>query len=288
MPAVLGLLSILCATASAATGTTCASLGCSTHKVDGQSCQCNFHCAAHKDCCADFRAACPNATDPLAGSSPHHAEHGKAPSAPQSPSHKGGGTGNATSQKVAHEKPPPKPAHEAEKNTKHHEHAPSPAPSLPSKHSADKAAAGKSGGSSSGSSGGKSSGSSGGKSSGGGSSGGSSSGGSTASKAKGSNSTSSSSRGGEHEKSEHEKKHQTFSFAVVLLVCATGITLPITVSIILVLRSRGVCCVSTAFQRIDRPPTKPTQGGTELPIQPEPEAPAEAPANGMQPPPETP
>ena len=32
---------------------------------------------------------------------------------------------------------------------------------------------------------------------------------------------------------------------IVMLACATGLTIPITVSIILILRARGVCCVST-------------------------------------------
>jgi len=41
---------------------TCAALGCTTHHVSQQSCQCNAHCVLHNDCCEDFEAACPNVT----------------------------------------------------------------------------------------------------------------------------------------------------------------------------------------------------------------------------------
>merc|ERR1719421_1783072 len=42
----------------------CATLGCATHKLDGAACQRNFHCTAHKDCCADHASVCVNQTDP--------------------------------------------------------------------------------------------------------------------------------------------------------------------------------------------------------------------------------
>lgn len=51
----------------------CTTLGCTLHKHDGWVCQCNFHCGAHGDCCADFDLACPNATDPMAGA--NHSAH---------------------------------------------------------------------------------------------------------------------------------------------------------------------------------------------------------------------
>ena len=56
---------LLAATTTApATPGLCATLSCSVHKVDGRPCQCNFHCAAHNDCCSDAAAVCTNQTDP--------------------------------------------------------------------------------------------------------------------------------------------------------------------------------------------------------------------------------
>ena len=53
------------------------------------------------------------------------------------------------------------------------------------------------------------------------------------------------------------KQHDTVSLIIVLLACATGLTVPITISIILILRARGVCCAPAAAKhhRIDQPPT---------------------------------
>ena len=53
----------------------CTALGCTMHKREGWVCQCNFHCVAHGDCCADFAAACPNSTDPLATAGANQANH---------------------------------------------------------------------------------------------------------------------------------------------------------------------------------------------------------------------
>lgn len=53
----------------------CMTLGCTMHKRDGWVCQCNFHCAAHGDCCADFSVACPNSTDPAASAGTNHSSH---------------------------------------------------------------------------------------------------------------------------------------------------------------------------------------------------------------------
>ena len=69
--------------------------------------------------------------------------------------------------------------------------------------------------------------------------------------------------------------HKSYSWLIVVLACATGLTVPITVSIVLILRARGVCCgpATAVHQRIDRPAAKPTETAagaeTQLPTVPE-------------------
>lgn len=61
--------------------------------------------------------------------------------------------------------------------------------------------------------------------------------------------------------------------------------MPITVSIVLVLRSRGVCCVAHPHQRIDRPPKNPTQtaeAGAPATAMQELEAAEDAVVNGVE------
>ena len=57
------------------------------------------------------------------------------------------------------------------------------------------------------------------------------------------------------EQKEHAHGHHgSVSWLIVVLACATGLTIPITVSIVLILRARGVCCVPrVVHHRIDRP-----------------------------------
>jgi len=249
------LLLLLDVHAGSSTSQSCATLGCSTHKVsDGRPCQCNFHCSAHHDCCTDYAAACPNASDPMV--SPHGGANGG-----ENGTAKVTKSTKAASTKTAHEP-----------NTKH--------------------SAGKQSGSThtASSSGGKGAGSKGGADgvatavTPGGNSTIATGGGGTHSSSKGGGATKDKGEHQEHskEKTEHPEhgehhssnhspgaKHSsTTSLIVVLLACATGITVPITISIILILRARGVCCVSSSFQRIDKPPAQPAAGGAELESQP--------------------
>eukprot|EP00316_Scyphosphaera_apsteinii_P012638 CAMPEP_0119304832 /NCGR_PEP_ID=MMETSP1333-20130426/5954_1 /TAXON_ID=418940 /ORGANISM="Scyphosphaera apsteinii, Strain RCC1455" /LENGTH=226 /DNA_ID=CAMNT_0007307779 /DNA_START=169 /DNA_END=849 /DNA_ORIENTATION=+ len=62
-------------------------MGCPQHKKDGWVCQCNFHCEAHGDCCADFAAACPNTTDPMLGNHTHEEKTGNHTHANQAAKH---------------------------------------------------------------------------------------------------------------------------------------------------------------------------------------------------------
>jgi len=258
----------LLATSSAiSTGGLCAtSGGCSVHKIDSRGCQCNFHCAAHKDCCSDFAAVCPNQTDPCL----EHKCKGVAAPTPITDASKvkaktnataaGKGSGGSSSSKAAgkatgggKEDKPPK----EDKSPKGEE------TSKKGHHTATTTAAKGSGGAS-----GKASGSS----------------SSTSGKASGEKSHGDKEHGdkehssekahekehekehehGEHEHAEHAHDHPghrgSMSWVVVLLACATGLTIPITVSIILILRARGVCCAPKggAHQRIDKPGGPPT------------------------------
>jgi predicted ThiF/HesA family dinucleotide-utilizing enzyme len=54
------------------------------------------------------------------------------------------------------------------------------------------------------------------------------------------------------------------NIVIVLLACATGITVPVTISIILVLRSRGICCVAykaVATEQSDQAQERGPDGG---------------------------
>ena len=57
---------------------------------------------------------------------------------------------------------------------------------------------------------------------------------------------------------------RVFVRQLVLLACATGLTLPITISLILVLRARGVCCPKHPHQAIEAA-AKGTEVATPMP-----------------------
>jgi len=242
---------LTCAALASATDGQCAQLGCTAHKEASRQCQCNVHCTAHHDCCSDFEAACLNATSSApaqssekgssdkshAPSSPHHAPSSPhhAPSSPHTPHNpkSAGGKGSDSSGCGSSGSNGGKGS--SGNKPEHEQHTHNSSPTSP-KSAGDKG----SDSSSSGSSGGK---------------------GSSSSKA-----------GNEqHSKAHEHSKRQpvsSTSIMIVVLACITGITVPVTVSIVLVLRSRGVCCVSSTsavHQRIDRPPTKPTDVAIDSP-----------------------
>lgn len=271
---------VFVANTAAATAGLCSSIGCSVHKMDGRSCQCNFHCDAHHDCCSDFAATCPNLTDPClehkckshapgaasadtsAAASKAH-EHTKAHSSTASTGNatahehtkghspttkaaasKEGESGKSESKSKSTTDAKPSHGHHDESDAKkgHHEHSAKP-----------------SGGGTSGakpSSGASSSGSA------------SADGGSKESKPH-EHAHEHEKKEGEHDKKAgsdhpHHEKRGAVSWLIVLLACATGLTIPITLSIVLILRARGVCCASTAVhQRIDLPPKTPTETAAE-------------------------
>ena len=52
----------------------------------------------------------------------------------------------------------------------------------------------------------------------------------------------------EHTKGGGAQPQNAFPLIVVILACVAAICLPVTVSLILVLRSRGLCCASAKFR----------------------------------------
>ena len=57
---------------------------------------------------------------------------------------------------------------------------------------------------------------------------------------------------GGHEHGGAAKHSSGISWVIVLLACATGLFVPITVAIILVLRARGVCCAKHPHTAVDK------------------------------------
>lgn len=276
---------------AAPSATTCAVLGCTTHKADdGRSCQCNFHCSKHQDCCSDNSQVCANATDPclVPGHSCKTHAAGNSTTSASKPEHAGKATNNNTtkathvgkeasstnSAKSGHDKA----SSEASKKTpstasktdskqgSHHEHTP--------KADSSKGGGGGSGGSKAD---GKGDGSSTGKATAAAAasdSGGSSSGKATAPAAattdggkehtkKEANAKDAKATEGGDKKAAHEHssssshdghaggQHSSINWVIVILACLTGLFVPITVAIILVLRARGVCCAKHPHQRVD-------------------------------------
>jgi hypothetical protein len=293
------LLGLLLASATAApsgsTANTCAAIGCTTHKADGYQCQCNFHCQAHNDCCADVATVCLNQTDPCLA--PNHGCKGHKDAGNATATSKAGGGGgkassNTNSTKATHAGKEggasAKAGHQEKaaasdkksstttsgaksdaKQGSHHEHAP--------------AAAGK--GKGDGSSGGSGSGSGGGKAAEAGKAAetgkehtkkeGAAEAGGAKKEDKGASAGADKKAAHEHEhEHEHAAKeggahegkaggqHAGVSWVIVLLACLTGLFVPITVAIVLVLRARGVCCAKHPHQRVDA--QKPADTGISI------------------------
>jgi len=300
---------LVLAPAAAGADGSCATLQCSVHKMEGRPCQCNFHCDAHHDCCSDFATVCSNLTDPCLQ---HQCKHNSAAAATSieakahdhSKAHSGSSTGNATSNEAkTHDHLKAHAANSATNTTSTKGSASSTheketkSGGKDAKDAKNKAATDSKGGhgkqeegeSKKGhehSSGSKESSSGASKSAPNGKSGGS-----AGSKEAGGKDNKQHTHEHAKAESEHTKaKHETISWIIVLLACATGLTVPVTVSIVLILRARGVCCVPTiAHHRIDQQgaPTAtaadgvPTTGDRELyavPESSEEEASAAAPA----------
>ena len=238
-------IALMMAAAVAAEGK-CATFGCSMHKDPAHSCQCNLHCTAHKDCCSDYATACTaNATD---ASSELHGSKGPRPSTnstkrerskPASPSpdgkhqHPTHDTANkTTTDHNAKHTPAANPAHGGESSSS----------SSSSQHSGSEKGSSKA-----------------------------AIGSSSKSSEHGKNEEHNKEKEAKEKAHEHEhksgQKHRgapsSVNIAIVVLACISGITVPITISIVLVLRARGICCVGTKFQRIDRPPVVPTESAIE-------------------------
>jgi cobalamin biosynthesis Mg chelatase CobN len=202
------------------------------HKVDGRSCQCNFHCQDHKDCCTDVASICANQTDPCID--PKHGCRGR-------------GSGNSTSAAKAQRLPKlanstktakdgkGKPSLSSSKDKDRHTnvHSSSGKPETKSDAKASSADT-----SSSLATGGKSAG--------------------ERKKDAGADG-----KKHEHGMHEHANMHASMNWMVVILACMTGLFVPVTVAIVLVLRSRGVCCPKHPHQRVDAQ-TKPPETGIQM------------------------
>ena len=222
----------------------CATLGCSVHKQDGAACQCNYHCNVHHDCCADVAAVCQNRTDPCLTHSGgckhggggnvttgHKAEHTKSSEHVKSPEHAKAKSSTASA--------------EATHSSKAHAPSAEGASTADATHSSGHASKsdGKKGGPHDHVAGsGKASGTSGKVAGAAGAKEKEHSKESEKDKDKNKEKEKEKASGTQHESHTHHTPHthssSTTPWVVVVLACITGLTLPITISIILVLRAR--------------------------------------------------
>lgn len=222
----------------------CATLGCSVHKQDGAACQCNYHCNVHHDCCADVAAVCQNRTDPCLTHSGgckhggggnvttgHKAEHTKSSEHVKSPEHTKAKSSTASA--------------EATHSSKAHAPSAEGASTADATHSSGHASKsdGKKGGPHDHVAGsGKASGTSGKAAGAAGAKEKEHSKESEKDKDKNKEKEKEKASGTQHESHTHHTPHthssSTTPWVVVVLACITGLTLPITISIILVLRAR--------------------------------------------------
>jgi len=201
----------------------CAKLGCTPHKRDGWVCQCNVHCAAHGDCCADYAAACANATFPTTNRSSHDRTAGSAPA-----------PANATNSPSSHVKA-----------LKEHNSGGKPSSSSARTHA-------KSTGSSSGSG-------SGGSHHATPSKGGSSKGSAKErekekerDKEKKEKEERESRSKGAHSGGHSHGESNSFPWGLVIFACVVALTVPITVALTLVFRARGICCCKSRFEAVHK------------------------------------
>eukprot|EP00327_Prymnesium_parvum_P000968 CAMPEP_0182842638 /NCGR_PEP_ID=MMETSP0006_2-20121128/25739_1 /TAXON_ID=97485 /ORGANISM="Prymnesium parvum, Strain Texoma1" /LENGTH=311 /DNA_ID=CAMNT_0024972333 /DNA_START=355 /DNA_END=1290 /DNA_ORIENTATION=+ len=283
-----------------AAGESCAVYGCTAHKVSDHACQCNVHCLTHKDCCADYATACSrNETEAAHHHTPHlsphnetEADEGKAGKAAVETSDKGSTKGgqekSGTKESGAKES-----AKESAKETKAKEGAkdagkdsgkdagkdakgaagkeaskakaakPPPSPSSHSSHPSSGSHQAVSHASGSHSSGHASNG--------------------HPSAHPSTHSSSHSSHSSSSAASSHVTHHSKLTWWLVVgLACVTGLTVPIIISAILVLRANGVCC-ARKFEPVARSESASMEPAEEMSYQPKKKSHSSIPFPELQP-----
>jgi len=259
------------------TAGSCVSFGCKTSRIALQSCQCNVHCVVHSDCCDDYASTCSKQLEVLNHTQPEHvkaahrpdhgvAEHGVVQASNSSekvhPTHNvasgeyGGRQGHASRERDSNDgiKTPPSntgkkspetngkessrtPSAQSGKSDKKEAEKSSRGHHITAKHDAsDAASAGK---------------------------------GDEHNKT-GVSHTQSPKGGKHHEAPLHESAtkpshargsvENQLSLRFILLACAAGLALPVSVALLLILRSRGHCGGVQPFHLVGKPPQTPTDG----------------------------
>jgi len=288
-----------------AAGESCAVYGCTAHKVSDHACQCNVHCLTHKDCCADYATACSrNETEAAHHHTPHlsphnetEADEGKAGKAAVETSDKGSTKGgqekSGTKESGAKESGAKESAKESAKETKAKEGAkdagkdsgkdagkdakgaagkeaskakaakPPPSPSSHSSHPSSGSHQAVSHASGSHSSGHASNG--------------------HPSAHPSTHSSSHSSHSSSSAASSHVTHHSKLTWWLVVgLACVTGLTVPIIISAILVLRANGVCC-ARKFEPVARSESASMEPAEEMSYQPKKKSHSSIPFPELQP-----
>jgi len=293
-----------------AAGESCAVYGCTAHKVSDHACQCNVHCLTHKDCCADYATACSrNETEAAHHHTPHlsphnetEADEGKAGKAAVETSDKGSTKGgqeksgtkeSGAKESGAKESGAKESAKESAKETKAKEGAkdagkdsgkdagkdakgaagkeaskakaakPPPSPSSHSSHPSSGSHQAVSHASGSHSSGHASNG--------------------HPSAHPSTHSSSHSSHSSSSAASSHVTHHSKLTWWLVVgLACVTGLTVPIIISAILVLRANGVCC-ARKFEPVARSESASMEPAEEMSYQPKKKSHSSIPFPELQP-----